>query len=52
MQLSLPVLLCLIAGSIIFFLIGLYYIVKFAVRDGIVEANKRTIRQNKDDHYA
>lgn len=41
MQMTFSVLLCLIAGSLIFFLISLYYVVKFAVRDGILEAKKR-----------
>lgn len=54
MNLSFPILLCLIAGSLIFFLISLYYIVKFAVRDGMIEAYKRTgsfCRQKKDDRH-
>ncbi len=51
MHLTMPILLCILAGSMIFFLISLYYIIKFAVRDGMIEYKKRTAMRNKDDAH-
>ncbi len=51
MHLTMPILLCIIAGSLIFFLISLYYIIKFAVRDGMLEYKKRTALRSRGDAH-